>query len=222
MHALLKTSLAGALLSICFYAQAQSAPTESTARHTRAKTKSQEEMLLEQLNEKFLKLDELNQKYDELQQRFDALEKRSTARDAELEQARRDAADARQKLEATQQAIGPDGAAVTQLQTQVAVLKSTSDSLASRVETTQQATKKLEDADTIRFKGVELKPGGFLAAETVDRQRGIGGDVNTQFSGIPFSGQSAAQLSEFNASGRQSRISLLVEGMRSATTLRGY
>lgn len=222
MHSLLKMSLASALLVTCVYAQAQTPAAKPAARHAKAKTKTQEEILLEQLNEKFSKLDELNQKYGELQQKFDALEKRSAARDAELEQTRKDAADAKQKLDATQQAIGPEGAAVTQLQTQVASLKSTSDSLVSSVETTQQATKKLEAADTIRFKGVDLKPGGFLAAETVNRQRGVSGDVNTPFNSIPFTGQSAARFSEFNASGRQSRVSLLAEGKRSSATLRGY
>jgi hypothetical protein len=67
-----------------------------------------------------------------------------------------------------------------------------------------------------------LIPGGFLAAETVDRQRAIGGDINTQFSAIPFTGQTAGRLSEFNASGRQSRISLLAEGKTRASVLRGY
>ncbi|HEY9125937.1 MAG TPA: hypothetical protein VIM62_02365, partial [Acidobacteriaceae bacterium] len=111
---------------------------------------------------------------------------------------------------------------VTQLQTQVAALKSASDSLTTRVDTTQQATKKLENAETIRFMGATLKPGGFLAAETVDRQRAISGDINTQFNGIPFAGQTAGELSEINASARQSRISLLAEGKRSTATLRGY
>jgi hypothetical protein len=222
MHTLLKMSLAGALFATCFYAQAQSPVTKPVAKHAKAKVKTQEEILLEQLNEKFRKLDELNQKYSELEQKFDALEKRSAARDAELEQAHKDVEDAKQKLEATQQALGPDNAAVTQLQNQVASLKSSSDTLASRVDTTQQATKKLENPDMIHFKGVDLKPGGFVAVETVDRQRAIGGDVNTQFNGIPFSGQSAARLSEFNASARQSRFSLLAEGKRSTATLRGY
>lgn len=218
MHTLLKTSLASALLAMSLCAQAQSA---STAKPTRAKAKTQEEMLLEQLNDKFRKLDELNQKYDDLQHRFDALEKRSEARDAELEQARKDAADTRQKLEAAQQESSSNST-VTQLQTQVAMLKSSSDTLASRVDSTQEATRKLENADTIRFKGVELKPGGFLAAETVDRQRANGGDVNTSFNSIPYAGQSAGVLSEFNASGRQSRISLLAEGKLPTATLRGY
>ncbi|MBB6145706.1 Skp family chaperone for outer membrane proteins [Silvibacterium bohemicum] len=222
MHTLLKTSLAGTLLAICFCAPAQTVSTATTTKHVRAKAKTQEEMLLEQLNDKFHKLDELNQKYDELQQRFDALEKRSSARDAELEQARKDAEDAKQKQEATQQASGPENAAVTELQTQVANLKSSSDALATRVDTTQQATKRLENGDTIHFKGVDLKPGGFLAAETVDRQRAVGGDVNTPFNSIPFGGQSAGVLSEFNASGRQSRISLQADGKLPSATLRGY
>ncbi len=194
----------------------------TTARSAKLKPKAQEEILLEQLNEKFQKLDDLNRKYDDLQQRFDTLQQRMTTRDAELEQARKDATEARQKLEATEQIIGTNGSAVTQLQGEVASLKSTSTTLTSKVETTEQRTKQLESADTIHFKGINLTPGGFLAAETVDRQRAIGGDVNTQFTGIPFAGQTAGVLSEFNASGRQSRISLLAEGKLPTATLRGY
>jgi hypothetical protein len=58
----------------------------------------------------------------------------------------------------------------------------------------------------LHYKGITLTPGGFLAAETVYRQRGIGGDINTQFTGIPYSGTTQGQLSEFNISGRQSRL----------------
>jgi Skp family chaperone for outer membrane proteins len=223
-----------AFLAVCVTMQAQSAANPQGIKPARTKTvkakpKTQEEMLLEQLNEKFQKLDQLNQKYDDLQQKFDALEKRMATRDTELEQARKEAAtaqaaaaDTKQKLEATQQAIGPNGSAVTTLRSDIEDLKTTSSSLVSKVETTQQETKKLEHPDTLHFKGIELTPGGFLAAETVDRQRAIGGDVNTQFNGIPFAGQTAGVLSEFNASGRQSRISLLAEGKLPSATLRGY
>ena len=222
MHTLLKKSLASALMATCFSAQAQTAAVKPAAKHARAKVKTQEEILLEQLNDKFRKLDELNEKYSDLQQRFDAMEKQTAALDAELKQARQDEVDTKKQLEAAEQALGPDNGAVTSLQTEVANLKSTSTTLTTQMETAQQATKRLENADTIRFKGVELMPGGFMAAETVNRQRGTGGDVNTQFSGIPFTGQSAAQLSEFNASGRQSRVSLLIQGTRPQSTLRGY
>jgi hypothetical protein len=222
-----KQIVAGVLLATCVAAQAQNSTTQAAARPAKtktakAKTPTQEDILLRQLNEKFQKLDDLSNKFDEQQQELDAVRKQLAARDAELEQARKDAAEAKQKLDATQEAIGPNGAAVTTLQNEVAALKTTSSSLSTKVETTEQATKKLENPETIRFKGIDLTPGGFLAAETVDRQRGIGGDVNTSFNSIPFAGQTAGVLSEFNASGRQSRISLLAEGKLPSAVLRGY
>ncbi len=79
-----------------------------------------------------------------MQQKLDSLQKQMTARDAELEQARKDAAaaqataaDATRKLEETQQAIGPQGSAVTALQSEVTALKSTSASISSKVEETK-------------------------------------------------------------------------------------
>jgi hypothetical protein len=233
MHSL-KAILVAALITASLSAQAQSSSDTRSSAQAKAKTvksraKTQEQILLEQLNDKFQKLDALNQKYDDLQQKYDALEKRMADRDAQLEQAQKnavsaqaDGADARQKLEEAQQVIGPNGAAVTKLQNEVAELESTSGSLSTRVATTEQTTKKLENPDVLHFKGVSLTPGGFLAAETVDRQRAVGADVNTQFSGIPFTGQTGGRLSEFNASGRQSRISLLAEGKAPAGALRGY
>ncbi len=226
--------MAGMVLATCVIAQAQDAanqtPTKITkTRSAKPKPKTQEEILLEQLNDKFQKLDQVNEKLDDLQQKYDALQKRMAERDAELDATRKaateaqtTAADARQKTEATQQAIGPEGSTVTKLQNDVESLKTTSTSLTAKVETTQQETKKLEHPDALHFKGVELTPGGFFAAETVDRQRAIGGDVNTQFNGIPFAGQTAGVLSEFNASGRQSRISLLAESKLPSLTMRGY
>jgi len=218
----LKKILAVVLMAGCVAMHAQSGARQSSAKSAKAKPKTQEEILLQQLNEKFQKLDELNQKYDALQQKFDAMQKQMAARDAELDQARKDAADAKQQLDAAQKAIGPEGSNVTQLQSEVANLKSTSTTLSSRVETTEQTTKKLEHPETIRFRGVDLTVGGFLAAETVNRQRATSSDVNTPFSTIPFAGQTAGITSEFNASGRQSRISLLAEGKLPSATLRGY
>lgn len=226
--------VAGLLLAACVAAQAQDGTTPSPAKPAKTKSakpkpRTQEEILLEQLNDKFQKLDQLNEKFDDLQQKYDAMQKQMSARDGELEQAKKqaaeaqaEAADAQQKLAETQQAIGPQGSAVTALQSAIENLKTTSTALSSKVDTTAQAAKNLEHPDTIRFKGVELTPGGFFAAETVDRQRAIGGDVNTPFNSIPFSGTTAGVLSEFNASGRQSRLSLLAEGKLPSATLRGY
>jgi hypothetical protein len=147
----------------------------------------------------------------------------------QLQEAKKAAADAqaaasqtKQELENERLDVGHNGEAVTSLQSAVADLKTTATAIVETVQTDQKETKTLESPDAIHFMGVTLKPGGFLAAETVNRQRGIGGDINTQFTGIPFAGQTAGELSEFNASGRQSRISLLAQGKFPGSTLRGF
>ncbi len=72
------------------------------------------------------------------------------------------------------------------------------------------------------FKGVTFTPIGFFAAETVWRQRGLGADINTPFNSLPMPGASQYNISEFNASGRQSRIGMLVQGKLSNVTIGGY
>ena len=75
---------------------------------------------------------------------------------------------------------------------------------------------------SISFKGITLTPGGFMVAESVWRQHALSADVNTPFNAIPFSGATGAHTTEFNASGRQSRISMLVEGKLSDVKIGGY
>ena len=78
------------------------------------------------------------------------------------------------------------------------------------------------DAYQIRFKGITITPGGFMAAEGVYRQRAITNDVNTDFKGIPFSGASTAHLNDLNFSGRQSQISARVQGKLNDVKIGGY
>jgi hypothetical protein len=75
---------------------------------------------------------------------------------------------------------------------------------------------------SIQFKGITLTPGGFFAAETVWRSKALAADINTPFNSAPFNGASNAHMSEFQASGRQSRISMLVEGKLDNVKIGGY
>ena len=80
-----------------------------------------------------------------------------------------------------------------------------------------------EEAPTaIHIKGITLTPGGFMAAEGVWRQRALSADVNTPFNSLPLPGSSQDHVTEFNASGRQSRISMLAEGKLSTVKIGGY
>ena len=73
------------------------------------------------------------------------------------------------------------------------------------------------------YKGITITPGGFLALETVYRDRFVGADMGTPFGIIPFNNVRAAHADEFRFSARQSRISGLVEGaVDSDTKLSGY
>src|SRR5262245_14912220 len=59
---------------------------------------------------------------------------------------------------------------------------------------------------------VKLTVGGFLAAETVWRQRNEAADIGSNFGAIPYPFSPLYNENEFHGTARQSRISLLVEG----------
>jgi TolA-binding protein len=79
-----------------------------------------------------------------------------------------------------------------------------------------------DEPSALHFKGITITPGGFMAAETVYRSKALSADVNTPFNSTPFPGASNSNLSEFNASGRQSRISMLAEGKLANVKIGGY
>ena len=79
-----------------------------------------------------------------------------------------------------------------------------------------------ENPIAIHYKGISLTPGGFLAAETVFRNKAMGADINTPFNNIPFAGNPGGQTTEWNSSARQSRLSLLAEGKLDSVTIGGY
>ena len=74
----------------------------------------------------------------------------------------------------------------------------------------------------MHYKGITLTPGGYVAAETVNRTKATGGDIPTAFSALPYEHADAYSLSEFYGSARQSRVTLMAEGKVNWGTLRGY
>lgn len=79
-----------------------------------------------------------------------------------------------------------------------------------------------ESPASLHYKGVSITPGGFMAAETVFRSKAEAADINTSFNSIPFPGNSGGQTTEFNASARQSRLNLTLEGKLAAVKLTSY
>ena len=108
------------------------------------------------------------------------------------------------------------------LQHDVTDLKAVSANTVEGLQETQKRVGDLESPLAIHYKGVTITPGGFLAAETVWRQRAEGADINTNLNGIPYPGANNAFLSEFYGSGRQSRLSFLIQGKAANMNLTGY
>ena len=82
--------------------------------------------------------------------------------------------------------------------------------------------KNADQPAALRFKGITLTPGGYFAAETVWRNRAIGSGINSSFNSVPLPGQEQSHITEFNASGRQSRIAMLAQGKLKSATIGGY
>ena len=76
--------------------------------------------------------------------------------------------------------------------------------------------------DKIRFKNVDLSPGGFVEATGLWRSANENADVGSTYGNIPLSGTANDKLSEFRGTARQSRLSLLVESRDLPTKLSGY
>lgn len=141
-------------------------------------------------------------------------------KDQAVQAAEASATDAAAKASAAQAAASDQAQSVTQLKGDVSDLKST---MIGTVATVQEAQKSMSESPTsLHYKGVTITPGGFLAAEFVRRSRALGADINTPFNSITMPGASASSLSEFFGSGRQSRVSMLVEGQLAEAKLTGY
>ncbi|MFZ1140616.1 MAG: hypothetical protein ABR881_03580 [Candidatus Sulfotelmatobacter sp.] len=141
-------------------------------------------------------------------------------KDQVAQQAQTAATDAASKADAVQAQAVQQQQTVGELKNDVTDLKT---NLASTVVTVQETQKNISGPPTaIHVKGVTITPGGFMAAETVYRQRALGSDINTPFNSIPMPGSSNYNTSEFFGSGRQSRVSMLVEGRLKGAKLTGY
>jgi len=177
-------------------------------------------------------LEELRQTLQAQQEQLQMLKEELSKRDRQIDEAREAAAAANARAaEATSKATEAVNtsaevrASEVSLNTTVSSLKASSEIVNSTAANDTAAAKQgssEEGPATIRYKGITITPGGFLAAETVTRQRTTSADINTPFNSIPYPGNALSKVSESNFTGRQSRISVLTEGKTGIMKLSGY
>jgi hypothetical protein len=176
-------------------------------------------------------LEELRQTLQSQQEQLQMLKEELAKRDRQIDEAREAAAAANARAteastkatEAVNTTAEVKSSAVA-LNSTVSALKASNEALKTTVSTEQAEAKKAEETGptTIKYKGVNITPGGFLAAETVYRTRATSADIPTPMSAIPYPGNALSKDNESNFSGRQSRISLLAETKVADAKVTGY
>ncbi len=203
--------------------EADAQPAKSATAAKPAPAKSNAEIAAE--------MEELRQALQTQQEQLQLLKEELAKRDRQIEETREAAAAANSR--ATEANVKATEAAATsaEVKTTASALNSSVASLAASHAAVVNASSATPDGQakseekgpaSIRFKGVTLTPGGFIAAETVNRQRAESAGINTPFTGIPYGGNGTGKLTEMNLTGRQSRLSLLVEGKLADVKLSGY
>jgi len=174
--------------------------------------------------------DQIQELRRELEGQINGLKTSLADKDAQLQKAQQAAAEAQASAtraesaaSAQQQAVTENAAAVSTLDATVTEMKSGNALVVAGLsDETAQIKKDISAPSSLHYKGITITPGGFMAAETVFRQKATGADLPTALSSIPFDGANSASLSEFYGSGRQSRVSMLAEGKSNGNIYRGY
>lgn len=157
------------------------------------------------------------------QQQIQQLQDQLHQKDQAVQQAQSAASDATSKADAAQAAATQQQQSVTELKNDLADMKTNNVNTATTMQEMQKAVKTAtESPAALHYKGITITPGGFIAAETITRQRGLASGINTPFNSIPYPGSSLAHISENNFTARQSRLSLLAEGKAGSAKLTGY
>ncbi len=180
-------------------------------------------------------LESLKQAMQAQQEQLELLKEEIAKRDKQIDEAREEAASANSRAaEASSKASEAVNTSAevksneATLTSNVTDLKASNAALTTTVNTVAATTnagsggQNAEEPAAIRFKGITLTPGGFVAAETTTRSHATSSDINTPFNSIPYPGNALSKVSESNFTARQSRLSLLAEGRYETVKLTGY
>ena len=176
----------------------------------------------EQLSEMKNAIDAQQQQIKQLSDLVETREQKIQQLEQRLDQSQAVATQAQTKADTVAAQSAEEQQAVMALKSDVTDLKTGATSSALNLQETRKRIGEIESPLAIRFKGITITPGGYLAADTVYRNRALGADVATPFNSILMPGSAQNSISEFYGSGRTSRISMLAEGKFNTTKLTGY
>ena len=145
------------------------------------------------------RLDKLQSTLDAQQQQIEQLKQDVQQRNAviqqlqqQADQAKAAAGQADQKAETALTQSAEQQKFTTANHNDVADLKDTVTNTAQALQETQKSIS--ESPIALRFKGITITPGGFMAAESVWRQHALGSDINTPFNSVTMPGAAGDRI----------------------------
>lgn len=216
----LRAALAAVLVLSTVSLQAQSTTTAHSRKVVKKKTANATEQEIQELRDMLV----------HQQAEIDALIQQNAEKDARLREAQQSAQgaesaanEAAAKADTASSSSSQNTAAVADLNNAVTSLKESNAGLVKTVDETKKTVKQaIESPMTLHYRGVKITPIAFFAGESVWRQKSVNSDINTPFTSTPFANSGNAHVSEFNFSGRQSRVGGLFEGDAGPFKLSGY
>jgi hypothetical protein len=227
----LQKLLAVALMSgMCLAAPAPDSGVAGAKKHKKAKATATEEKrceaceAIEQLKEQ---IKAQQARIEAQQSQIDQLKTVQAPQPATTdEQARAAAAEAKKAAEEAAATAAQANANANALKSDVSDLKESNMTAVQAVQETQKRVTDLEAPPYLHYKNIQFIPGGFLAAESVWRQHAEQTDVlSNSFAKVPFPGtinNGNFPLTEWRATGRQSRLSFKAIGNIHDVKLLGY
>ncbi len=211
-----------ALASVLAQAQ-QATPGGATKSTKRKAATSSTAAIMDQLNRLQQAVDSQQQEIRDLRTQVEGRDQQIQQLQQSLQQSQTATAQAESKADSAATQGAQQQEAVNSLRSDVGDLKVNSANTAVALQETQTNVKTAtESPAAIHYKGITITPGGFVAAETVYRTRATSSDINTPFTGIPYTGNALSKMDEWNLTARQSRLSLLGESKIGTTKLTGY
>jgi len=220
MAVMLSMALAGSVVAA--QAQQETAPAKAKSSPKKMVAKKAGPTVSDQLGEMKQAIDAQQQQIKQLTNLIQSRDQKIQTLEQRLDQSQAVATQAQTNADTAVAQSAAQQQAVMALRNDVTDLKTTATSSALTLQETEKNIKaEVENPVAIRYKGITITPGGFLAGESVYRTRATGGDA-TPFNSIFMPGSGANAVSEFFGSGRQSQITMLAEGKLSDIKLSGY
>jgi hypothetical protein len=177
--------------------------------------------------------EQLQQMRADLQAQIDGLKQQLVQRDAEMAALQQSLSTTQQKASAdiartatVNSSVQQNTAVVSTLESKIEQAQTLNTTIANQVQDVQKSQetirKAVEEPTALHYKGITIAPGGFLAADSIWRQRSMNADIYTHYNGTPYMNAGGAYMSEWVPSARQTRLSVLATSSVPFGTINGY